>query len=169
MMKRILMLFGIYVGALAQLYLPSWPAFGGMKPPLLAALALYYAFHCSWRSMWLPVFWAALLHDSLDPGPFGPALLAFPAIAVLANRIRSEIFVDGVVTQLFCGALGGMIVTMVAVIIYGLTAQRPIHPGPVFLRLIGSGLLGAVALPVVSGIVKTVEGALPKRREYGWQ
>jgi hypothetical protein len=45
MMNRILLFGGIAVGALVQLFLPAWPIFGGIKPPVLAAFALYYALH----------------------------------------------------------------------------------------------------------------------------
>jgi rod shape-determining protein MreD len=169
MMKRMLMLGSIFIGALVQLYLPPWPVFAGAKPPLLAAFVLYYALHRSRRSMWPAVFWAAVLHDSLDPGPLGPALLAFPVIGILANRIRSEIFVDGLVTQIICGLLGTWLWVLITLFVYIVGGQRPVYPVHVMLRLIGAGLLGMAALPAVSWAVNTLESALPKRREYGWQ
>jgi len=169
MMTRTLMLGGIFVGALVQLALPPWPMFGGMKPPVLAAFALYYALHRSPRGMWIAVFWAALLHDGLDVGGLGPALLSFPIIGVLAHRVRLEIFVDGAVTQMFFGAIGAMLVTLLTLVIYTISGQRPFHFGYALLRLTGSGLLGMVTLPLVSWIMNKLESALPKRRGYGWQ
>ena len=169
MMKRAIMLGGIFIGALVQLFLPSWAAFGGAKPPVLAAFVLYYALRLSWRDMWIAVFWAALLHDGLDLGPFGPALLAFPIIGILAHRIRSEIFVDGAVTHMIFGALGAMLVTFAALLIYAASGQRPFHLGYALLRLVGSGLLGMVTLPLVSLTMNKLEAVLPKRRGYGWQ
>ena len=168
-MKRLLIFVAIYAGALLQLYLPSWPLFAGAKPPVLMALALYCAFQQPRRGMWWPVGWAALLHDSLDPGPFGPAVLAFPLMALLANRIRSEIFVDGLVTQLICGALGGMFTTLVAALIYAISGVRPASFVPTLMRFIGSGLLGMAVFPLVSMGMHALETALPKRRGYGWQ
>ena len=164
-----LMLGAIFIAALVQLYLPPWPIFGGTKPPLLAAMVIHYAMHRSRREMWLAVFWAALVHDSLDPGPFGPALLAFPIIGLLASRIRSEIFVDGLITQMICGALGAWILILVTLIVLTIGGQRPLNPGYALLRFIGSGLLGMVALPAVSLPISMLEGALPKRKGYGWQ
>ena len=169
MMKRALMPAAVFIGALVQLYLPPWPMFGGAKPPLLAAFMMHYALHRTRRSMWLPVFWAALLHDSLDPGPYGPALLAFPVIALLANRIRSEIFVDGLVTQMICGVLGTWIFVLITLLVYAVGGQRPVEPLHAVMRFFGSGLLGMAALPAVSLAVNMLEGALPKRRGYGWQ
>lgn len=169
MMARILMLGGIFIGSLTQLFLPSWPVFGGIKPPVLVAFVLYYALHRAPRGMWIAVFWAALLQDGLDLGGFGPALIGFPIIGVLAHRVRLEIFVDGAVTQMVCGALGAMVAMLMAVFIYTLNGQRPFHFGMAFLRVMGSGLLGLVALPLVSLTMNYLENTLPKRRGYGWQ
>jgi len=169
MKKRVLMFGGIVVGALVQLFLPAWPIFGGIKPPVLAAFALYYALHRSPRGMWIAVFWAALLHDGLDLGGFGPALIAFPIIGTLAHRVRLEIFVDGAVTQMIFGALGGMLAMLVTIVIYTASGQRPFHLGFAFLRIVGSGVLGMATLPLVSLAMNKLESILPKRRGYGWQ
>ena len=169
MTKWILMFGGIIFGALAQLFLPPWPIFGGIKPPVLMAFALYYALTDSRRGMWIAAFSAALLHDGLDLGGFGPALIGFPIICLLIHRVRLEIFVDGTVTQMICGAAGGMFVMLVTVLIYAISGQRPFHFGYVLLRLIGSGLLGMVTLPLVALSMNKLNAILPKRRGYGWQ
>jgi len=169
MMERGLMLGGIAVGALVQLFLPVWPVFGGIKPPVLAAFALYYALRSSSRGMWIAVFWAALLHDGLDLGGFGPALIGFPIIGSLAHRVRLEIFVDGTVTQMFFGAIGAMVAMGIATGVYAATGQRPILFGDTLLRVVGAGVLGLATLPLVSLSMNKLETALPKRRGYGWQ
>lgn len=169
MKRRILMLFIILFGALLQMVLPSWPLFGGMKPPILAALVLHYALRRDNRDMWLAVFAAAIMQDGLEPGSFGPALLAFPTIGILSNRIRNEIFVDGLVTQLFLGAVIGVFCTFVTLLIFTASGQRPFHFGQTLHRLLGSFLLGMVTLPPVSHAIIRLEALLPKRRSYGWQ
>ena len=169
MMERVLMLGGIAVAALVQQALPAWPVFGGIKPPVLAAMALYYALHRSPRGMWIAVFWAALLNDGLDLGGFGPALVGFPIIGSLAHRVRLEIFVDGAVAQMFFGAFGAMVALLVATGVYTATGQRPFHFGYTLARVVGAGLLGMATLPLVSVTMRKLEAALPKRRGYGWQ
>ncbi len=169
MMARILMLGGIALGALVQAFLPTWPVFGGIKPPVLAAFALYYALHRSPRGMWIAVFWAALLSDGLDLGGFGPALIAFPIIGTLAHRVRLEIFVDGAVAQMAFGALGAMVAMLIATVVYTATGQRPFDFGYTLLRLVGAGLLGMATLPLVSLSMNKLETALPKHRGHGWQ
>ncbi len=169
MMKRMIMLGGIFIGALLQLFLPAWPMFGGAKPPVLTGFVLYYALRRSSRDMWIAIFWAALLHDGLDLGGFGPALLAFPLIGFLVHRIRLEIFADGLVTQIVFGAVGAMVVTLLSLLIHTATGQRPFRFGHALLHLVGSGLLGMAMFPLISLAMNTLESALPKRKGYGWQ
>jgi rod shape-determining protein MreD len=169
MTHRILMFGGITFGALIQLFLPPWPIFGGIKPPILMAFALYYALTDSRRGMWLAVCWAALLQDGLDLGSFGPALIGFPLIGLLVHRVRLEIFVDGTVTQMICGALGAMVAMLITILIYTISGQRTFHFGYTLLRLVGSAILGLVTLPLVALAMTRLVAILPKRRGYGWQ
>ena len=169
MMHRTLMLLTIAFGALLQQLLPGWPLCGGIKPPVVAAIALYYALRSDKKEMWLAVLFAAVLQDGLDLGSFGPALLAFPAVGLLAYRIRNEIFADGLVSQLILGALLGLFTALVTLLVYSVTGQRDISPLPALVRLVSSIGLGMATLPLVSRSIKRIETALPKRKGYGWQ
>ena len=137
MKRRILMLLTIALGALLQQTLPVWPLFGGMKPPILAAIALHYALRRDNRDMWLALIVAALLRDGLDLGTFGPGLIAFPIIGIVAQRIRNEVFSDGLISQLVFGAALGLFTALITLLIYAVSGQRPLHPGMVFMRLSG--------------------------------
>ena len=169
MTRRTLMLLTIALGALLQQLLPSWPVCGGIKPPIVAAIALHYALRSEKRDMWLAVLFAAILQDGLDLGSFGPALLAFPAGGLLAYRIRNEIFADGLVSQLVLGALLGLVTAFVALVVYSATGQREVSPLTAFLRLISSTGLGMATLPLASRTITRIETSLPKRKGYGWQ
>jgi rod shape-determining protein MreD len=168
-MKRAAMILSILAGALAQLFLPAWPVFGGAKPPVLPALVLYYALRLDEAGMWTAAFWAALLADGLSLGPFGPALLGFPLIARLAYAVRNDLFIDGLVAQAMVGAAGAALAALVAVLVYAIDGQRPLPFGHVALRLVGSGLMGAVALALVSHLFGGIAAAIPKRRRPRWQ
>ncbi len=169
MRRRVLMVLIIGLGALLQQLIPPWPIFGGMKPPILAALALHYALRRDNRDMWLAVCAAAIMYDGLEMGTFGPALLAFPIIGVLANRIRTEVFSDGLVSQLVFGAAIGLFCCFVTLLIYTVSGQRPFHMGLALTRLSGSALLGTATLPIVSRAIIGLEAMIPERRAYGWQ
>lgn len=169
MKRRAYMLLIILLGALLQQALPG-PAFlGGLKPPILAAMALHHALRKGSPDLWMAVFLAALLQDGLDLGSFGPALLAFPVMAKAACRIRNEIFSDGLVTQLVLGALMGLFTALSTLLIYSVTGQRSVSAGLALLRLLSAMLLGMATLPIVSHAVNGLESLIPKRRGYGWQ
>lgn len=169
MMHRTRMLLTIALGALLQQLLPGWPLCGGIKPPIVASIALYYALRSDKKEMWLAILFAAILQDGLDLGTFGPALLSFPMVGLAAYRIRNEIFADGLVTQLVLGALLGFFTTLVTLLVYSATGQRDVPPLTVFVRLISSIGLGMAALPLVSRSLTWIEASLPKRKGYGWQ
>jgi len=169
MMLRMLMFPTIALGALLQQALPGWPLLGGIKPPVLAAMTLHYALRKSHVDAALAIFFAALLQDGLELGSFGPALLAFPVVGIVAHRIHNEIFSDGLVTQLFLGGLLGLFTCMVALLVYTATGQRTVPPGLAFLRLFGALALGMATLPPVSRAINALEASLPKRKGYGWQ
>jgi rod shape-determining protein MreD len=169
MKQRIYMLAIIVAGALVQQLLPGPALFGGMKPPVLAAAALYHALRKDAPDFWMAVFLAALLQDSLDLGSFGPALLAFPVVGYVAHRIRNEIFLDGLITQLVLGAVLGLFTAFTALLVYSVTGQRSVPPGLALVRLFGSLLLGMLTLPVVSHSINRLESLIPRPREYGWQ
>lgn len=169
MRQRFLMFLIIAFGALLQQFLASWPLVGGIKPPILAAMALHYALRKNKEDIWLAVFFAALLRDGLDIGPFGPAMLAFPVLGICAYRIRNEVFSDGLLTQLALGALMGLFTTLATLLIYVATGQRAVPPSVAFLRLFSSIWLGMATLPLVTRSINVLEAVLPKRRRYGWQ
>ena len=169
MKRRTYMLAIIVLGAVIQQLLPGLPVLGGMKPPVLAAMALHHALRKGTPDLWMAVFFAAVLQDGLEPGSFGPALLAFPVAAQAAYRIRNEIFLDGLVTQLVLGALLGLFTTLITLVIYSLTGQRSVPPGLAFLRLFGAMLLGMGTVPLVSHSINWLESLIPKPRGYGWQ
>jgi rod shape-determining protein MreD len=169
MKRRISMLLVIGIGALLQQVLHGVPAFGGIKPPILAAIVLHYALRLDNREMWMVVITAALMQDGLDIGSFGPALLAFPTIGILAHRIRTEVFADGVVSQLIFGAVISVFFTFMTLLILTASGQRPFYFGPSVVRLFGAFLLGMITQPLVSQSIIRLEGLVPKRRTYGWQ
>ena len=169
MMRRTLMFLTIALGALLQQLLPGWPLCGGIKPPVVAAIALHYALRSEKKEMWLAVLFAAVLQDGLDLGSFGPALLTLSAVGLFAFRIRNEIFADGLVTQLVLGALMGLFTAFAALIVYSATGQREVPLLTALVRLISSIGLGMGTLPLVSRSISRIEAALPKRKGYGWQ
>ncbi len=151
MKTPIILLLLILLSLLLQQSLPAWPLFAGLKPPLTLALVVHLAFRLSPRMAWLSTSGVALLYDSLEPGPFGPALLAFPLITYFILRHRRNLFADGIITQLFCGACAGTLTVLSAGIIYLVTNARPIHS--LTSMIVGGLLLGAFTQLIFSQLM----------------
>jgi cell shape-determining protein MreD len=168
MMRWVQMFIFLFLGALIQLQVPPWPQLGGMKPPILMALVIYYAMHASAGEVKAAVCWAALLYEGLEFGGIGPGILTFALLAWGVYRVRFEIFVDGMGTQGLFGLIGGIVLVLVAMILYGLTRQRPVQMGLLFRQFLGAGVLGMITLPLVCFFVKHLEALFPEKRRGAW-
>ncbi len=142
----------LIVSVLLQQALPGWPIFNNLKPPLIGALLVHIAFRLPARSAWQFTLASAVIYDSLEPGPYGPALLAFPIITYLILRFRHDLFGNGVITQLFCGGIAGLIIGSVATGMYLVTNTRPLDS--IFSSLIGGLLIGALLQPILSQLLQ---------------
>ena len=147
---RILLL--LIVSMLLQQVLPSWPIFNNLKPPLMGALLVHLAFRLPARSTWQFTLASAVIYDSLEPGPYGPALLAFPIITVLTLRFRHDLFGNGVITQLFCGGIAGLIIVTSATLVYLVTNARPLDS--MVSTLFGGLFIGAGLQPILSQLLQ---------------
>jgi len=168
MMRWIQIFLFLFLGALIQLELPPITFLGGMKPPVVMALVIYYAMHVSAKELKVAVCWAALLYEGLEFGTIGPGILTFALLAWAVYRVRFEIFVDGLGTQGLFGVLGGIVLVLIAAILYGLTHQRPFQLGLLFRQLFGAGVLGMITLPLVCFLVHHFEALFPEKRGGGW-
>jgi rod shape-determining protein MreD len=142
----------LIVSVLIQQALPGWPIFNNLKPSLIGALLVHVAFRLPARSVWQFALTSAVIYDSLEPGPYGPALLAFPMITYLTLRFRHDLFGNGVITQLFCGGIAGLIIVSTAAGMYLVTNARPLDS--LFSSLIGGLLIGALLQPILSQLLQ---------------
>jgi hypothetical protein len=168
-MRLFILFVALLAGTLTQALLPEWRLLGNAKPPVLASIVLYYALRSDTREMWKVIILAAVLHDGLDLGRSGFAIIAFPVLGLFAQKVRFEVFPDEWITQMILGAFGGLIYTLIAGIVLSGSGQRPLAPGSHALRLIGSFLAGLITMPLVSRLLMKAEAGLPRRREIRWK
>ena len=151
-MKLFLKLILIFLIALMlQQIFPKISFLGGLKVPFFTSIMLYSCFRLDDKKAWICTIVTAFIYDSLEPGPYGPTLLAYPLITYLILKYRRNLFHNGLITQVICGGLTGVITTIIAAFIYLITDIRPLNY--LFLKIIGSLLLGAITLPICSKIL----------------
>ena len=168
MISKFLFVGGFFVAMLIQLYLPSWGIFGNIKPPVLLSLVLYYALNGSVRTTFWAVGLAVLFQDSLDLGGFGPALLGFPLVAVLAHRLQEQIFLDHLITQMIFGALAALVAMAVAILVYTITGERLFSFGQALSRLFVSLFLGLSTFPLLMWCTHLLSNTQHYRRSRRW-
>jgi len=152
--------------AVVQSLLPTSLFFGGARWPLLTALTIYWALRLPRGRAMETALAAAVLHDALEPGGFGPALLVFPLLAWAANRCRGIVMAESLVAQLVFGGLGALAATLGAISLHWITGRRPLEVAPGFLRLLGSLPAGATALAAVSFFLR--DRAARRREGRAW-
>ncbi len=156
----LLMAMSILTGVLLQAHLPGIPVLGGIRPPLLAGLVLYYALNHRIAAGWMAALAAGLLLDALSLVPPGYSVLLFLGLAGVADRYRKLVLPEATVTAVFFGGLAGLSYSMV---LYGLlvrSGMEPGHPVQVTMRIAGSGLTGLVTTPVVFRVMTILHKAL---------
>jgi rod shape-determining protein MreD len=149
MLFWMLMCMAMLVATLAQSLLPGMALLGHARFPVLLGLVLYYALnHKPWIVI-VVAFVAGLLQDGLSMVPLGYSALLFCAVAAVAGRYRSLVLSEAAITAAFFGAISSL---LVSISLYLLLRQAGtiVCSGPMVLqRIVGSGVLGLVTVPIV--------------------
>ncbi len=150
MMLGLLMVLSLLLGTLLQAHLPGISLLGGIRWPVLLGIVLYYALNHRGVAGVLCALGAGLLMDCLSFVPIGYSVLFFCLTAWLADRCRQWVLPDAVVTSMFFGGLSNL---LYAIFLYILLLRNGSHHGLLLtglLRILGSGLLGVLTVPLVS-------------------
>ena len=139
------------IASMLQQIFPKISFLGGLKVPFFSSIMLYSCFRLDDKKAWICSIIAAFIYDSLEPGPYGPTLLSYPLITFLILKYRRNLFHNGLITQVICGSLCGVITTLLAAFIYFIADIRPLNY--LFLKIFGSLLLGAITFPICSKIL----------------
>ena len=74
MKTSLLLLFFFVSAAIIQQLSPNITFFGNIKFPFFSSIMVYACFRLSKRNAWICSLLSAIIFDSLEPGPYGPAL-----------------------------------------------------------------------------------------------
>lgn len=161
-MTGFVMVLGMLLGGVLQAVLPTAAWLGGIRPPILLSLTLYYALT---RDR-IPVgaaLTAGLIQDALGMLPLGYSSLCFCGAAWLANRFRDAVFAGEWFTHAVFGALlAGVCTGALYVMLKVTAAPEPFHIplARVAFKITASLILGAVCAPLVCGGMERLERAL---------
>ena len=152
------MLLVLLVSAALQGLWAPWVRLGGVKPPLLLCVALYYALVHDRGMALTAAILAGLLLDALSLIPLGYSSFIYTLIVVALGHWRERIFVRQVWTHIFCGALAGVAALWAVWIILAAQNLIPLALPLLLARTLGALLLGAVTLPVMYQVIFLLDG-----------
>jgi rod shape-determining protein MreD len=156
-MTWIIMCVAMTAAAVGQAACPPVAWLGGVKPPLLLCVALYYALTRGSSAMLVAAFLAGLVQDALSPVPLGYSSFTFCLVCWAAGRVRGLVLTESIVTQLVFGAASAALTTLAAA---GLLAQADCLVCPAWrllLRTVASAALAVPAAPLVFAVVGALD------------
>jgi len=160
MLFWILMMMAMLVATLGQAMLPGWPLLGYARFPLLLGVVLYYALNHKLWIVILVAFVAGLLQDGLSLVPLGYSALLFCGVAVVAGRYRRLVLSEAFVTAAFFGGIASLVVTLFIFILLRRADAIACSALQAALRIVGSGFLGMLTVPVVFLLMTHLHRAL---------
>lgn len=154
MKSKLLLLISFSFAAVIQQLSPNISFFGNIKFPIFSSIMVYASFRLSKRNVWICSLLSAAVFDSLEPGPYGPSLIAYSLITFLILKYRNNLFHEGLVTQVICGGLCSFLITLISGIFFLITNVREIDY--FLIKLIGSFFLGSIVLPICSYLLSSL-------------
>jgi rod shape-determining protein MreD len=157
-MTAAIMVFLMLAGALLQSLIPAAAWLGLSKPPLLPAVALYYALVHARGTAVTAAILAGVMQDTMSLFPVGTSALCLVVFGLFVVETRETMFRDSVVTVAVLGAASAAFTTIglyVLLSLNSLAADMPLWW--VALKTGGNALLGLVAAPAVWWMASTLE------------
>lgn len=151
-------------GVVAQMVSPAFALLGQAKPPVLLCIVLYYALHREVDAMFIAGVAAGLLQDALSPVPLGYSSVCFCLLGWITSRFRTLVMTENHLTSALFGAAGGAAGTFLLYLLllrehtFACSFWRAVW------RSTGTGLLGAVAAPVILSVSAVLDRAVGNTR-----
>ena len=155
-MNIVVMVIAFFAGAIIENLLPVCISLGQAKVPIIMSVTIYYALNRSFNLMLLAAIIGGILSDSLNAITLGYSSALFCALCLLIRIYSKTVFGGKWLIHMFFGALDGLGYT---IFLYGLLAltQESVHgtaPLWICMKVIGTGMFGAITVPVVFEIMK---------------
>lgn len=150
---RVLLTLAVLV--LLETTVVPWVEVAGARPNLLVIFVVWRALLWPLERSYLPAWLAGLARDVFSGGSrLGAFAALYLALALLIARIRRELFVEHIVTQLVVVAAGSLLTEGLWVLVWfhppGLTWSE------VLWRVLGGAAYTTAATPAVLGLLRVL-------------
>ncbi len=167
MLFWMLFCLSMLAAVLTQALLPGLAFLGGARFPVLLGIVLYYALnHRPWIVI-IVAFVAGMFQDGLSLVPLGYSALLFCSAALVAGRYRQLVLSEAAVTAAFFGGVTNLVVALILYLLLSRNGVIACSGTAATVRIVGSGILGAVTVPAVFLIMTGLHRSLDLQEEEG--
>ncbi len=159
-MSSVAMIFMLICGAVLQAVIPTGAVLGEARVPVLQGLVIYYALTRRRSEALRVAVLAGFFHDALCMIPLGYSSFVLCCCAWVINKVRDEVFIEDWTTHLLFGALANGIVTLFLYVLLTQGGGLVMGLNALFLKCMGSVVMGAVVVPFVFRIATSLDRAL---------
>ncbi len=151
------MIFLLVCGAVLQAIVPTGPAMGQVRLPVLLGLVIYYSLLKPRKTALNAALLAGLLQDALSMIPLGFSSFCFILTAWIINSWREEVFTRHWLTHMLLG-LAAVPANLLVMFVLLTQARVLVLPwSGLLLKLWGSIVTGAIFVPLVCRAAETLE------------
>ncbi len=159
-MTALVMIFAIVLGSVLQAFLPSPAWLGYAQVPIMPGIVIYYAMIADRPTMLMAAGLSGLVEDTLGLMPLGYLSFCYCVTGLICQSFRDMMMARQWTTHVFFGAVTNFSITLFCYLL--LAKDDLVHLGFALLgiRLVGSALTGAVAVPLVFHLLERLDRAL---------
>jgi len=155
--SAVAMVFLLVFGSVLQAVVPTGPAMGQVRLPVLLGLVIYYSLLKPRRTALYAALLAGILQDALSMIPLGFSSFCFILTAWIISSWREEVFTRHWLTHMLMG-LAAAPANLLALYLLLTQARLLILPwAGLMLKLWGSVVTGVIFVPLVCRAAETLE------------
>lgn len=159
-MTALVMLFAVVVGAVLQAFLPAFPWLGYAQIPILPGVVIYYALVGDRATMISAAVLSGLVEDTLGLMPLGYLSFCYCVAGLVCQGFRDVVIARQWTTHVFFGAAVYFGITLTCFLLLAKDNLVHVDLWRVALRLMGSLITGAVAVPLVFNLLQRLDKSL---------
>lgn len=153
----LVMIFVSIICSFLQLAVAPFACLGQAKLPLLLAVIIYYALNYDTGTASIAALFCGLLNDVMSFIPEGQTSMMYLVMVLVISRFRKVVHGDDILVSAVFGGVSGIVSVFIGYHLLKRDGLIDVSAGFLWLKAFGAMLLGAVSVPIVSGIIHRVD------------
>jgi len=158
-MSGLVLAIAMTAACMTQAALPAINVLGGVRWPVLTAVAIHYALRHRAGFAAAAAVTAGIVLDTLSEAPFGLSPIVLGGVAGLTRVARRWAHTESWTARAVVGAAGVLAATLATGLWLARAGLITLNGGAVLWRAVGAGILGALCVPVVGMLIGRLDGS----------